>query len=54
MISNGELAVILGATAVILVVLVLWFWSRRRERERQWQQLGSVYDHQERRIRGDS
>ena len=57
MIGIVELAVILGTTFVILVllivVLVLWVRSRRAEREQRWRQLGSVYDHQERRIRGD-
>jgi hypothetical protein len=55
MIGIVEIVVMLGATASLLVMLVviLRIRSRRAERLRRWQQLGSVYDHQERRSRGD-
>ena len=53
----AELIIIAGVVFVLLglvvLILLISIRGRRRERERQEQQIDNVYNHQERRTKGD-
>jgi preprotein translocase subunit YajC len=47
------LAVVVVLLLALLLSILLWVRRQRAERERRWRQLNSVYNHRDRRQRGN-